>query len=74
MQYNYRYTHNSTAQLEYSSKRTSATKANDTNSNNFFLQQQLVIVFTLSVLFGFGWGIGYEWCPYVLYRNNGSTK
>ena len=39
----------------YHSKRTSAT---DTNSNNSFLRQQLVIVFTLSVLFGLGWGIG----------------
>ena len=42
----------------YHNKRTSAAKATDANSSSSFLRQQLVIVFTLSVLFGLGWGIG----------------
>ena len=42
----------------YLSKQKNVTKATDKNSNISFLRQQLVIVFTLSVLFGLGWAIG----------------
>ena len=36
----------------------SSVKKTDKKLKNYFLHQQLIVVTSLSVLFGFGWGIG----------------